>query len=383
MVPNLTYPFGPDTPEDVIVAWVDRTESNDKCRQSLARLLCERASVYRGRGANQTARLRGYILAACGRVGLHETALPIVLEELESGCEAYVVAAAARALRGYHSNEARFANILLRAIRNIRYDDDCFTFDTYQPRWPLERSTTAMEEVFKTMTWLGPNAGNTVSELKRLTTEQRGFSQKVREQLQGAINAVSTVHRKSCCAQPMSIRAGVRVVDSTHSFREIADLVVQDQEGDEYTFGDLVPGGPSVVTFFYTRCENPMKCSTTISKLGQLQKKLAAAGMNDQVKLFAFTYDPLYDFPRRLRHYGEHRGVEFGSNLRLLRTPSGIERLRSWFELGVGFGPAVVNRHRIELFILDSDGRVTAEVTRVQWDVDEVCTQIMNMVDAS
>ena len=60
-------------------------------------LLPERISLYAGRSANETIRMRGYILAAFEQVELPDAALPYVLEELESGRDAYLVAAAARA----------------------------------------------------------------------------------------------------------------------------------------------------------------------------------------------------------------------------------------------------------------------------------------------
>ena len=63
-------------------------------------MLPERISLYDGRSANATIRMRGYILAAFEQTGLPEAALPYVLEELENGRDAYLTAGAARALRG-------------------------------------------------------------------------------------------------------------------------------------------------------------------------------------------------------------------------------------------------------------------------------------------
>src|SRR5215203_5590029 len=92
--------------------------------QRLVELLPERTPVYRGRSANTVNRMRGYLLAAFERAGLPEEALPYVFEELESGREAYVVAAAARALRGRDSRGFDAVPFLLKAIENIKYADD-------------------------------------------------------------------------------------------------------------------------------------------------------------------------------------------------------------------------------------------------------------------
>ena len=73
-----------------------------------------------------------------------------------------------------------------------------------------------------------------------------------------------------------------------------------------------------------------------------------------------------------MRAYGQNRGVVFGDSDRFLRTKTGFDVLREYFELGVNFGPALVNRHRIELFVLDRDGRIAVAFTRLQWDVEDV-----------
>src|SRR5437016_4842919 len=89
-----------DAPEECVAAWVDALRACPEDRAALTLLLPEQAPLYAGRGANAAARLRGYFLAAFERLGLPDVALPYVLDELESGIEAYPVAGAARALRG-------------------------------------------------------------------------------------------------------------------------------------------------------------------------------------------------------------------------------------------------------------------------------------------
>ena len=115
--------------------------------QLLVELLPERIPVYRGRSANTVNRMRGYLLAAFESAGLPEEALPYVLEELESGRDAYLVAAAARALRGRESRSSDAVPFLLKAIANINYADDAVSFDSYRPSWPLSGHTTALQEI--------------------------------------------------------------------------------------------------------------------------------------------------------------------------------------------------------------------------------------------
>jgi hypothetical protein len=43
-----------------------------------------------------------------------------------------------------------------------------------------------------------------------------------------------------------------------------------------------------------------------------------------------------------------------------------FHRLQEHFQLGANFTGTTINRHRIELFVLDSQGRIAATFTRSQ-----------------
>jgi hypothetical protein len=69
---------------------------------------------------------------------------------------------------------------------------------------------------------------------------------------------------------------------------------------------------------------------------------------------------------------GKNRGVIFDDSDRFLRTTAGLGALQEYFDLGVNFGQASVNRHRIELFVLDHEVAIAARFTRLQWNLDQV-----------
>jgi protein SCO1/2 len=56
----------------------------------------------------------------------------------------------------------------------------------------------------------------------------------------------------------------------------------------------------------------------------------------------------------------------------MLRADDGPEALRKHFELGVNFIESLVNRHRIEAYVLDTEGRVAASFERIHWDEQQV-----------
>jgi protein SCO1/2 len=375
-----------ETSEEEFAEVIDRAR-RELNTQVLLELLPERIPVYGGRSANTVTRMRGYLLAAFESAGLPGEALPYVFEELESGRSAYLVAAAARALRGRESRSSDAVPFLLKAIENITYVDDKMSFDTYRPSWPLSGHTTALQEIAATVAWLGSEASSALPALQGLLDEPGVLSDAARAELESVVSQLSA--GGSCCAVPAPSLCCAHEPETArpviHDIRPRtlapAEVELEDQDGAHVRFGEFFTGKPSVVAFFYTRCDNPNKCSLTITKLGRLQARLTDLGLDGQIRTAAITYDPEFDLPARLRVYGENRGVIFSPSNRLFRTRGALAPLEDYFELGVSFGGTLVNRHRIELFLLDQRCRVAAAFTRLQWDVEDVLAQATSLAE--
>lgn len=367
--------FDKTTGEKVIAAFVDSAKRS-RSPEALVSLLPEQHPLYEGRGSNRTMRLRGYILAAFEIAGLPESALPFVLEELQNAMEAYLVAAAAVALRGSETPSAAFVAYLLKAINNIKNSDDTITFESYKPRWPLPKSTTALAEIFKTFEWLGGHAKDALPDLRvYLSGREHVIPSRARSLLRRAIAAIERgngAENADCCSIPESLRIFPGAWRLPGQAPDNPDIEFEDQDGSFLTFNDFFTTKPSIAVFFYTRCDNPNKCSLTVTKLGWLQKSLAEQGLAGRIRTAAITYDPGFDLARRLKVYADARGFLTDADNRVLRAPSGLKKLRAYFRLGVNFINSIVNRHRIELFILDERGKVAFTFARLQWDIQEV-----------
>jgi protein SCO1 len=365
------------TPEETIAELADAVRQSPERRDLLVELLPERISLYEGRSANATMRMRGYILAAFEQAGLPDAALPYVLEELENGRDAYLVAGAAKALRGLDTPTSRAVPFLLEAVENVKYVDDALTFECYKPRWPITNHTSALTEIFRTFGWLGAHAKSALPTLETLREESSDeFSRPIRAEIENAIDSIrsdgSAIH--ACCGA-VSENPGFAVHTSLEEHRKgtsITDIELEDQDGNIVTYETFFNGKPSIVVFFYTRCDNPNKCSLTITKLARLQKALEEQRLEGLLQTAAITYDPEYDLPPTLKAYGENRGVTFGDDDRMFRARTGFRQLQEYFQLGVNFTGSIVNRHRIELFILDSRGEIAVIFSRIQWDIQEV-----------
>lgn len=340
---------------------------NGASPEALVAHLREDAPMYRGRSTGATGRVRGWVLASFAELGLPESALPFVLEELEFGTEPYPVAGSARALRG-HRRDADVAGRLVESFRNLRSRDEPVSFDSLRPQWPAAATTSALREILATAAWLDHSAPT----LWRTVLEEPGSA--LEPAVRSALERLArSPEPSSCCGAGAPAQESVAEVGvGPRSLAALAHLEVEDHEGASQTLGSLLNGRPTVLTFFYTRCENPNKCAATIARLGLLQAWLADQDRGDKVRILGLTYDPEYDSAARLRRYTGDLGLRPAPLTTIGRTPDGIEELRSGLALGVGRGGATVNRHAVEVFVLDGDGKIVAEWSRVGWEPADV-----------
>jgi cytochrome oxidase Cu insertion factor (SCO1/SenC/PrrC family) len=355
---------------------VDDLKADPLRRGLLVDLLREDSPIYNQRSAAATVRMRGWLLLALAYEGLPDSALLFVLEELDNGRDAYLIAAAARALRSYANPTPVLAPVLMRALGNVRQHDDALCLDRYGAYAINDAGTTAALELLTTLGWLGSRASAVLPELEALRADTSG-------ELAGALveqvgQTIETIRRQSaaeapsescCCAAPIDT-AHVRTwaPDACGDGDPSESTVFEDQDGNIVRFGAFFRGAPSVVAFFYTRCNNPYKCSLTITKLARVQQLLFERDLAHRIRTAAITYDPAFDGPERLYGYGQSRGVRMDAGHKLLRATTGMDILRDHFRLGVNFVESLVNRHRIEVYVLNAAGQIAVSFERLQWD---------------
>jgi len=373
--------------ETAFAAFVDTLAADPARREQLTDLLREDHSVYQQRGTATVVRMRGWILLALARTGVSDAALPFVLDELDTGIDPYLVAVAAHALRCYRQPLPGFAPFLMQALANVRYRDDPVALDEYGGYAIGARATSPVVELLRTLAWLGPNARGSLAALEALAKPDGGLPPRRSPELQRALVAIGAEAaarescEQSCCTLENGWAEGFRRVCRLRRESEsVKSVVFEDQNGESIRFDELFIGRPSVVVFFYTRCDNPLKCSLTVTKLARVQGLLAERGLADRIQTAAITYDPAYDLPNRLSAYGKNRGVRMDARNLMLRAVDGNERLRAHFALGVSFIESLVNRHRIEAYVLDREGRIAASFERVRWDEHEVVNRAMEVL---
>lgn len=374
-ITNLTT----ESPENEIAAAIDFVKQFPDYNRQLIQYLPLQHPVYLGRSANEVTRIRGYMFESFGHSGLPEEALPFVLEVLESERHAYLVAGAAVALRGLSETEPEISSYLLKAIRNIKLIDDAISFESYKPRWPLPNHTTGLLEICKTLQWMGADAIESLSDLKELCQDAY-INDGIKAEIKKAIGVIEQVadegHQAYCCGPALTrVNAG-NFQTRKQLTLDVEELILVDHFGQQCKYKEYFKGKPAIVVFFYTRCDNPNKCSLTITRLGQLQKALATEGLEKRTKIAAITYDPIYDYPFRIKSYCENRGLIFNDEHRAFRIESGMPNLLRYFNSGVNYIGSIVNHHTTELYIIDSHGNICAHFRQLRWQIVDVIARL-------
>jgi protein SCO1 len=352
----------------------------DQC----AALLREDHAIYAQRGAAAVVRLRGWILLTLARHRIDDRTLVHVLEELDAGLDPYLVAAAARALRRYPHRSPELAPFVMRAIENMTSRDEPISFERYgEYATTTSACTSPLQELFETLAWLGPAARAIHPELEALRRQSHVLSRARRRDLDRVIarlRADASPDPSSCCTWPFGIRDRWSPARAPLAAVSIGETRLEDHDGRHLTFDDLVRGHVTIVVFFYTRCDNPLKCSLSLTKLGRLQRLIEERALAGQIHTAAITYDPAFDLPDRLRRYAQVRGMRLGPDHRVLRAPDGIDALRRHFGLGVNFIESLVNRHRIEVYLLDRDGATVGAFEHLRWDEVAVLERAVDLL---
>lgn len=355
-----------DASEAEFRAHLERLAGRSDREPRLLELLEESAPVYRGRGSSSVIRMRAHLFATLERDGMPHSTLPFVLAELENGREAYGIAGAARALRGLDDPPAQATEYLLLGLRNIQQHDDAVTFGSAT----LGGSTSAVHEIVATLTHLGARVQPWRDRLLQLASQKDSpLPGATRARLERLATSSEPPPAADCCSIPSA-----RITHSrSRRALGLRRIVASDQEGRELRLVHHCRGKVTVVAFFYTRCDNPNKCSLTVTRLARLQRELRQRDWQSDVQILGITYDPAYDSAALLKTYGLSRGFTFDAGHRFLRIArEDWATVRERFGLGVSYAGSIVTQHRVELYVLGPDARLVAGFARLRWSDDEV-----------
>ncbi|MEP9386491.1 SCO family protein [Mesorhizobium sp. KR9-304] len=306
-------------------------------------MLAENHPVYRGRSSSDALQLRATLMMQAIQFGLSDRIVEHAMADLESADSPAVLAAAAIALR-HSSTPPTGASVALKAAQRRLGGIDRYVDLT---RFPP-----------------GPGGVSVLREIERTLAELPGSSGR------------SSGQMSSCCGGNLPARHSVSDVLSLGDF---VGLEMETQHGRRSPLREILGDSAGLIAFFYTRCMNPLRCSQTISQLGELARALAGRPDAGSIRLAGITYDPEYDIAERLAAYGGERSLPFGENCNLLRTIGPFSALAAHLGLGVGYGPATVNVHRIE-WLVYGPGLSSVRMGRNRhWNTEDAVDELLSL----
>lgn len=298
-------------------------------------LLREDAPHFRGRSSSEVELLRAYLMAQLAENGAAEATLPYAIEELRTGQSAHALAAAARVISQIASPPIEVKDALADAMVRLRLNDRKVDLEAFPPRPGLGESALKI-------------IAGTLDELPDISP---------------------------CCKSGRAHDP----VPLTETMERVAGFETQDQEGAISLLGSLLSDRITLLAFFYTRCTNPLKCSRTISLLGEQDRLLRAKGVSGY-RMIGISYEPEFDLPDRLKAYGVNRRLEFSEYCMLLRLTGPIAPFVKDMTLNVGFGASTINAHRLEWLLADGLD-VVQSGGRDHWDLQEMTDLIARQAE--
>jgi protein SCO1/2 len=168
------------------------------------------------------------------------------------------------------------------------------------------------------------------------------------------------------------------------------------QEGRPVSNSDLY-GRVVLYDFIYTHCTTV--CPAMTGQMLQIQRRLAAMGLSEDVALVSITFDPQRDTPERLREYAERMNADQANWLWLTGDKISIKRLVG-SDFGVYFEQVPIDRanavaaglseeeiasgydfiHAVMFVLVDEKGMIRAEYRELM-DVEQMVRDIRLVVN--
>lgn len=375
------------TSEEEFVKLVDELKVTALAFNSnlLVDLLSERHPLYKDRGSITSQRMRGYLIGAFREIGTPHKALPYLLEELETSFYPYIVAAAARAIRGLQDPHAGIASFLNKSIYNIWQGDSYVNFSSYLPPYTdAEAQTSALWEIFDSIAWMGEKAKYILPDLHHLESNLSEYlNQDNKNRLITCIESLEQLDDpiEDCCTIPTEIYGSADEKDVLQKEINLSDILLEDQDGVTTTWDGFFKGKYTVLSFFYSRCHNPRKCIQTIYNLVDIQGALKDLPALSTVQTAAITYDPEWDKPAVLKAYGNNRRYQFGTLYKMFRVVTGMDQLIEQLNIGVNYKGNNVNVHRIEVYIINPEGKIEKSFLRFQAKENLIIEELKNIIN--
>jgi cytochrome oxidase Cu insertion factor (SCO1/SenC/PrrC family) len=177
----------------------------------------------------------------------------------------------------------------------------------------------------------------------------------------------------------------------TYSLQRIqraADGVLLDPSSHPHHLLELTRGRITLLTFFYTRCDDPLGCPFALGLMSTLRMRvLADPELKGAVRFVSISFDPSRDAPAQLRRYGgsliddprfEWRFLTARSHAELQPLLQGYGQDVRVTVDGQGRPQRAIN-HLLKLFLIDAAGIVREIYTLDYLQVEEMLNDMRTL----
>lgn len=370
----------------------------------LSSMLSYDAEIYKDRDKWEVVRLRSYILLTLGETGFPESAIPFLQDALtyvDDRMSAVELASAIEVAGHLGSKGSSFAESIMSAYNRV-FSDEEFSLSSYQPACSKENATTIQLEIIKSLgqicdskdepalkflnSVLASSADHGVDK-RAIIEAQRSLDIILQKKAESKFKSSSIIcpcnkKKKQVKTTDKSIAKDEYAFIEAHERKEIKskNFSFIDQEGARKKFTGLIDR-PTLLTFFYTRCQNDSKCSATISQLASLQNNLTSLSLNNKVKLVAITFEPEHDSPDLLKRYMIDRGVKLGNDAMAIKLDvNDHEALIKELIIPVGYNSGWVNGHGVEAILLDKHKKIVKKYSSSFWNTPELLADLEKLL---
>lgn len=167
-----------------------------------------------------------------------------------------------------------------------------------------------------------------------------------------------------------------------------ADGELLDAASRPLRLSELTRGRLTLLTFFYTQCDDPLGCPFALGLLNALRARiLADRELDGAVRFVSISFDPGRDSPQQLRRYARRLLDDPRFEWRFLtaRSPAQLQPVLDGFgqdvrvSAGAGGRPRQAIDHLLKLFLIDAQGVVREIYTLDYLQQDEMLNDLRTL----
>lgn len=358
----------------------------------LSSMLSYQAEIYKDRDKWEVLRLRSYILLTLGEIDFPDSAIPSLVDALayvDERMNVLEVGSAVKVVGNLGAEGSQFGESVISAYNRV-FSDEEFSLERYEVEFSKDKATTIQIEIARSLGKICNKKDDyAIKFLNSIlaSSDDFGFDKRVATEAQRSLHIIL---QRAPDKFRLQREADNGILDGIeHSpYIEAKDrkelvnknIPLTDHNGLKREFTELIDR-PTLLTFFYTRCQNDKKCSATISHLASLQNHLSSLSLSNKVRLVAITFEPQHDSPALLKRYLTDRGVKLGNEAMAIGLET--EGQRALFEellIPVGYNSGWVNSHGIEAVLLDKDKRIVRKYNSLFWNTSALLADFTKLL---